>query len=346
MKWRYASGLLLAAASFVRAQEAPKDIRFRERVDVERVVLEARVVDNRGRALLGLQPSDFRVEVDGTVVPLESVRWLSGSPPPAGNDERGSTAEGAPVAAPGRLIVLFFQRGFEASRLIGLIRMQRRAAEFVQTLEPSDRVAVLTYDSHLKLRLDFTDEHQRVRALVGRVLSLGDAPPLPPGPLPSLAAHFDRDRARRAATPETALLVTAEALKALPGSKSLVLFGWGLGRFYPRFGVMMEHDYEAARQALAAAQTTVFSLDVSDADYHTLEVGLEQVAADTGGFYAKTHLFPELALQRLAGALDGHYLLSFAKPSLRPGAHRVRIRLVGHKGTVMARDSYIDSLAP
>ena len=53
---------------------------------------------------------------------------------------------------------------------------------------------------------------------------------------------------------------------------------------------------------------------MTDADYHTLEVGLEQVAADTGGFYAKTHLFPAQAMTRLEGAMAGHYVLAFEKP--------------------------------
>lgn len=55
--------------------------------------------------------------------------------------------------------------------------------------------------------------------------------------------------ASRAATPETALLVLAEALKDVPGSKSLVFFGWGLGRFSST-GVHMERDYGPARRAL------------------------------------------------------------------------------------------------
>ena len=60
----------------------------------------------------------------------------------------------------------------------------------------------------------------------------------------------------------------------------------------------------------------------------------------TGGFYARTHLFPDLAMRRLEGALSGHYVLTFEKPPLRPGSHRIEIDLVGRKGTVFAKSFY------
>jgi hypothetical protein len=71
-------------------------------------------------------------------------------------------------------------------------------------------------------------------------------------------------------------------------------------------------------------------------------VGLEQVAEDTGGFYAKTHLFPDQAMSRLEGALAGHYVLAIEKPPGKPGRHRVSVKRVGGPGTVLARDSYVD----
>ena len=56
--------------------------------------------------------------------------------------------------------------------------------------------------------------------------------------------------------------------------------------------------------------TTVFSLDVTNADSHSLEVGLERVAEDTGRFYAKTHQFLPGIMRRLRLALSGHYVLA------------------------------------
>jgi hypothetical protein len=87
---------------------------------------------------------------------------------------------------------------------------------------------------------------------------------------------------------------------------------------------------------------TVFAIDVTNADFHDLEAGLEQVAADTGGFYAKTNLFPGQAITRLEGAIAGYYVLVVVKPELAPGEHAVAIELTRQRGTVLATPTYQD----
>jgi VWFA-related protein len=337
----------VALASFPPLTAAAEDIRFRDKVEVERVVIDARALDNRGRPILGLTAADFRVKVDGKPVALESATWIAGTAPdqpvaPVEGGDAGATGDvvvgGLP---PGRLIVFFFQKDFDSSRLPGLLRMQHKAVKFLETLGPEDRVAVMSFDTHLKLWQDFTADHAKLRRAIRQSVFFGKLATGQSVDEPSLAANFDFEAAQRAASPETALLVTARALQPLPGSKSLVFFGWGMGTLsWPL--VFLDHDYGPARQALLDARTTVFSLDVTDADYHTLEVGLEQVAADTGGFYARTHDSASLAMARLEGALAGHYLLGFEKPPYRRGPHRVEVKLAGIKGSVLAKDSYAD----
>lgn len=333
--------LVLALAVLGTGRLSAQDIRFRERVEVERLLIDARVVDGRGQPVHGLALRDFRVSIDDRLVPLESVHWVSRTVPYAEGLPPGpALAAGAPAAPPGRLIVFLFQKDMETSRIAGLMRMKRWAARFLETLEPTDRVAVLSYDSHLKLWTDFTMDRARLARVVEHSILFERPPIVDPGPFPSLAAGFDRRAAKRAATLETALLVTARALSELPGAKSLALFGWGLGRFTGS-RVVMENDYDEAREALAAARVSVFCMDITDADYHTLEVALVKVAEDTGGFYVKTHDFPSFAMARLEGALSGHYVLAVEKPR-RAGPHRLEIDLVGRKGTVLAPTSYVD----
>ena len=57
-----------------------------------------------------------------------------------------------------------------------------------------------------------------------------------------------------------------------------------------------------------------------------------QVAEDTGGFYAKTHLFPDQALKRVERALSGYYVLSFERPEGKPGRRRLEVDLVKGRG--------------
>ena len=51
---------------------------FVERVDVSRVLIDARVLDDRGHAVLDLGPEDFTVDIDGDAVRVESVEWIEG----------------------------------------------------------------------------------------------------------------------------------------------------------------------------------------------------------------------------------------------------------------------------
>jgi VWFA-related protein len=336
--------LALAVPIGAAAQEPPSPPpRFGEVVDVERVVTDVRVLDGRGRPIRGLGPGDFRVKVDGQPVRLESVLWIPGdtSLEPIEDPATGATVV-LPPSVTGRTIVFFFQKDVHPSRIKGLLRMVERAARMLDGLGEDDFVAVASFDSHLKLWLDFTRDRGAARAAIRHsVLHESRPPAIGSFFFPSLAASFDPAAARDAATPEEALRVLGEALTSLPGPKSLVFLGWGLGRFDAVLGkVSMTPDYEPARNALLASRTAVFCLDVTDADYHSLELGLQTVAEETGGFYARTHLFTESAVDRLEGALAGHYQLAFEKPRLRPGVHRVQVDLVGRSGTVLYRPSY------
>ena len=151
--------LLLAAAAV--AQEPPHVLPG---VETSRVVLEARVTDPSGRPLPGLGPTDFRLEVDGRSAPLESAVWVAESPTVART--LATTPLATTVASPGRLVVLLFQKSFQGSRLRGLLRAIRQAKELVAPFSPRDRAAVLTYDSHLRLQLDFTADFDAVRRVL------------------------------------------------------------------------------------------------------------------------------------------------------------------------------------
>jgi hypothetical protein len=204
-------------------------------------------------------------------------------------------------------------------------------------------VAVVAFDSHLKLWLDFTRRHDEVKKAVGEAILFGADPHLSRSGQtdPSLARHFDFRAARDAATPEQALAVVGRALEPIPGEKVMVYLGWGMGR-YGAGGVRMTGDYAPAVSALLRARTSVFVLDVTDAAYHSLELGLRNVAAQTGGTYAKTSLFPSQATGRLARTLTGHYVLTFATESLAQRKGILRIALREKKGRVVGDELRID----
>ena len=131
----------------------------------------------------------------------------------------------------------------------------------------------------------------------------------------------------------------ARALSKIPGGKAMLYFGWGLQvDRTPREG----RDAGEAIGALYEARVNVFTLDISDADYHTLEVRLMQVADLTGGRYEKTHIFTGGALSRVMRSLGGRYVLVFVKPEGPRGIHPLSVQLAGRKGDVIARAYYQD----
>jgi hypothetical protein len=100
----------------------------------------------------------------------------------------------------------------------------------------------------------------------------------------------------------------------------------------------MTPDYKPAVRALHAARVSVFVLDVTSADYHSLEVGLQSVAAATGGTYASTFRLPNVATDRIAHAISGHYVLTFDRPALEAaGGGRLEVKLRQRRGEVLVR---------
>ncbi len=349
---RAATLALVALAARAAAAQEPADRRgaVREQAIVERVILDAHVTGPDGNPIPNLGTADFLVTVDGKPVVLESVDWL-----PAGTPEVDAAAiaalgpAGGGVAledvAPGRLIVFFFQTDHEVSRLTGLLRMGIQAHRFLEKLQPTDRVAVLSYDSKLKLRQDFTDDRGKIDAAINAAIRRGDPPPPDPDSHPALAKHFDHAAAKKCATPERALEVLARALAPIAGGKTLLYFGWGLGTVGGLTGpnASEQQAWVDALHRMSDARTTIYTLDVTDADYHTLEGSIQQIAELTGGTYQKTHIHPDLAMDLVGRAISGRYVLVLVKPPGPRGEHSVEIALAGKKGRVISRQYFVDT---
>jgi VWFA-related protein len=341
-------------------QQQQQPPRYTERVNVDRVLVDVHVVDDSGLPMRGLGPEDFQVRIDGRPARVEHARFIVAPEPGAPSASPSPSTASRPAPSPertdvsGRLIVLVFQRSMEPSRLVGLLKMQRKVERFIGSLGPGDRIAIAWFDSHLKLAADFTADHARLAAVVRKSVVWATPERLAPGPSPSLAAVFDYRAALRAGSIEQGLLVLARALGQLPGPKAVILFGWGFGRLSAiQFSgvtrvtrdfssVTRDDDYSKAREALVAARTSVFSVDVTDADTHSLEVGLQVLSEDTGGDYVKTVDFADAAFDRVARILSAQYELSVEKPDLPRGTHTIDVTLPHRHVTVFARKGYTD----
>jgi VWFA-related protein len=332
--------LLLFVAVSAHAQ-------LQESIDVVRILFHVRVTEFGGEPILGLDADDFNVTIGRKKVKVESVRWV--------DETTGIVISADGVSTPGeddvvieekrgRLVVIFVQTDFarEPSRVAGQLNFLKHAEAMIDAFAPEDRVAVFSFDSHLKFRSDFTDDKEKVKEQIRAALRTDIPPPPPIVPNPALASRLKPDEMRDAANSETALVLLGNALRHIEGPKTLLLLGWGLG---VRSGgtVQMRPQWKAARNALDASRTSIFALDTTVADYHDLQVGLIKAAEDTGGFYAKTHQFPQLAVERLQRTLSGHYELELRRPDqLERGTHAVIVTVKNRSALVLAPQSYTD----
>jgi VWFA-related protein len=357
-----ARGLVLVAvmasttAAAGVAERPAEETRVRARVDVEEIVVDVLVVDPAGNPVPSLAAADFVVLADGGTATVTGAEWIPPGRPGVERDEAPALA--APPAAPtssspsvappafasprfpeGRLLVFFFQTDFTRARLKGHMEIANEAVRLLAGLLPTDRVAVLSYDSHLRLWLDFTVDRERIRRAVFDTVRIAEPPRLPAGPFPSIAEHFDYAAAAKAATVEKGLALTARALSPIPGAKQLLFFGWGLS---VNHAPVETRDFGYALGCFREARVRAFSLDVTHADEHTLEGSLRTFAELTGGTYQKTFYFPAGALDLVLRGTRGRYLVSFLRPDGPRGVHRLEVRLKQAKGAVHVRPHYED----
>ena len=337
---------IMVVLCVVAGLEAQQQQQRVERVDVSRVLIDVRVIDGTGRPILGLEPDDFHVRIGGQPVLVESALWVGGAAPRSGpipSTVLADRPEAAP-AAPSQLVVFLVQKSLEHDRLIGLLRILQESERLLSGLTPGDRVAVLSFDSHLKIWLDFTGDLDRVRTVLADEVMFRKPVAIAPGRGLSLVSRLSQEVGRKTYAIEDALRLLGEALESLPGPKSVVLIGYGFGPAMPSITVtsVLDESYAEARAALHAARAAVFSLDVTDADVHTFELGLETVAVETGGFFARTHLNARGAMDRVGHALAGHYVLFTEPPDVEPGTHRIEVELLRQEGIVLARSSYVE----
>jgi VWFA-related protein len=312
-------------------------------IDVERVIVDARVTNDVGEPILGLQRGDFRVLLDGKPAEIESVDWVAESHDAEQFENAAHVPNGVAPEPPsrGRLFVIFVQTDFgrAAPRVRGQMAIDAALEKWLAFLEPDDQTAVFSFDSHLKFRLDFSGDRAAVERAVQESIFINE--PLPPEPSKTHPLSLDRRAMLNASTPEKALRLVGNALAAMPGPKSMIFFCWGLGHIANGIAAN-DYGYEFAVIALQRAHVTVFSIDMMGS--HGLAFGLQNIAADTGGFYATSASFPAIAIRRLHHTLGGHYEIEIRKPPLKAEVfHRIAIDVpTQRRARVLARRYFTD----
>src|SRR5438874_1566053 len=102
-----ASVLTLALAALSATAQPPP--RYAETVDVPSVLVDVRVLDDRGAPLLGLEQSDFQVSTGGKNVRVQSAAWIDGCAAPVDTSPDPPHASVPDRPPSGRLIVFLIQ---------------------------------------------------------------------------------------------------------------------------------------------------------------------------------------------------------------------------------------------
>ena len=324
---------------------------FEDDVVVTEVLLDALVTDKKGRAILGLGKEDFRVTERGEPVELLAATFYSGREQ-IGElpDLEGFDLDRIPED---RHFILFLQDSRRASsRLNNLFVRQQMAGqaliEWVETrLDPTDRLAVASFDAKLKLHQDFTRDRERLVAAIGSAVRGRDpesewpSRQPPPEEIGPLRAALPAGKELRKASGNLYKAVTrlAEAAAGVPGRKNLIYLGTG----FDPIGSADSFRMTPMIEALNRANVAVYAIDLLPPEVrHSSRSTLSRLALATGGDAFFTFIRFSSPLEQVAKTATGYYLLAYRSrhPAGTTGYQRVRVDVVNPEFRVRARAGY------
>jgi VWFA-related protein len=143
-----------------------------ERVTTELVLIETYVTDDKGRPIEGLTIDDFTLVIDGKPSPIASLdfrRVSSGAVAPGSATTLRAAGPIRPAEYPRRFMLFFEDR---MSGPGGLTAARHAVDQFLSAgLQPSDEVAIATYDTGLRILHDFTSDREALRKTIAGSLA-------------------------------------------------------------------------------------------------------------------------------------------------------------------------------
>jgi Ca-activated chloride channel family protein len=127
------------------ADQRPDDSQFSLRVDVDLVILNVAVTDEKGMNVTSLRKEDFEVYED---------------------DVKQEVSDFLPVEAPFNL-VLALDTSISTRSSLDLIK--KAASNFADQLRPSDRVGIIEINSQVRQVLDSTSDRKKLRLAIQRI---------------------------------------------------------------------------------------------------------------------------------------------------------------------------------
>jgi VWFA-related protein len=362
---RMAAAALIALCGLGRAvlaQEAPQgqspQAPFTGKVNVNEVLLDVLVTDAQGNVIVGLDKNDFVVKEGGKPVDLSGVTFYSNRQLLESRPALARQGVSVDQGTEDRYFILFFQDqkevAQEAPRLLSQqLEAAKRARGWVDgEMLPNDWVAVVSYDTRLKVQQDFTHDRRALVQAIGDAVKAkdpeGNYPSrIDPAKGPSLLAGLPTGRELMDRTPKIydAFQVLARAAGNIRGRKNLLLFTYGLPANQTTFGQFVpdKRYFLPTIEALNANNVAVYSLDLTPPSVeHTLSDSLQMMSDETGGRYFYNITSFSTPLDQIARENNGYYLLSYQseKPADKTGFQNVTVTTTNPELRVKSRKGY------
>ncbi|HEY6466887.1 MAG TPA: VWA domain-containing protein [Candidatus Acidoferrales bacterium] len=341
-KWLFvllAPGIALGSTAWVAARAArqnPPDIRM----SVEMVQLDVAVTDSRGRYITGLKPSDFSVAEDGIAQNMAMFAEGDNAPRRLSEVAMAPAAKDAPAGAPpapavgatttpasspvetnpddsplaGASVYILFDTSNYMYH--GFVFAQDAIADFVQSLQGPDRVALYSYSRDLFRASSLTPDRLRVLRSVRETVA-GDN-----------AALYD------------AILLTLRDAATLTGRRVIVVFSNGPDNA----SLAPPEDVEELAQSEGVA---IYMISTRQAEQDPLSSKVfNRISASTGGevYFAKNWTEEKNAFAAIRNDLSHLYTLYYyPQPNPNRGWRAISVKLKGPgvgKYRIRARSGY------
>ncbi len=321
---------------------------FEDMIEVSEVFLDLLVTDPEGEVAVGLGKDDFIVEEAGEPVEITSVSYYT--------TRYGDAAAGDEIPTSRYFLFFFHSPPFLGNSSRRLMTQQIRVGVHTrrwieEEMQPSDWLAVASYDTRLKIYQDFTQDRDALEKAIKDAVARRKVDPTRasrgPGGEPPVLRRLPEGRDLRQQTTNVydALRLVAEATGYLVGRKNLMLFTLGLEEEVDRRGEpqLDPELYPALETALNDHNVAVYPINTTPAGHvHEQSELLEQLAEDTGGYYDENFIGFFTPVERVAEENHGYYLLSFrtARRAGEIGYQRVEVRAQDPNLAVRTRKGY------
>jgi Ca-activated chloride channel family protein len=291
------------------------------RVEVNLVLLNVAVTDNKGHYVTGLRPSDFAISEDNIAQKIASFGEGNGpqrTVEPAG-EENGrqrtgdSAAETSSTLSGANVFVLFDTSNYMYR---GFALAQDAIADFVRSLDSPERVAFYAYSRNLYRGAVLTADRAQVLRGVRSTVA-GDQPAL-----------------------YNALLLTLRDAGQFPGRKVLVIFSNG-----PDESSMVTP--EDIGELAQSEGIPIYVVSTQQAALDPVSIGVfRQMSAATGGqaYFSKNWRDEQRAFDSIRNDVAHLYGLSYyPQPNPNRGWRTIKVKLVGEaakKYHVRTRSGY------